>query len=387
MTEKLYYADSHIRTFSAAVTSCRQEGERWLVTLDRTAFFPEGGGQAADTGLIGRVRVLDVQEKNGEILHYTQEELTVGETQDCAIDWELRFQRMQGHSGEHIVSGLVHARFGYDNVGFHMGDDGVTMDFSGEISKEELAEIELAANRVIWENVPITTYFPDRETLAGLKYRSKLELDGDVRIVEIEGYDVCACCAPHVARTGEVGVIKFLDAMRHRGGIRITMLAGAEAVENYRARQRAVEAISVMLSAKRDGVVGAVERVCEELQSARQELVELKKAVLTAQLESVKETDGNLCFFETAAFDMNSLRFLVNEAVKRCGGIAAAFAGSDADGYTYVMGSRSVDLRAEAKAINSALAGRGGGSTEMIQGSVKAGREAIEMYFKTKEGI
>lgn len=380
MSEKLYYIDSHMKTFTARVTSCEHDGKRWCVTLDRTAFFPEGGGQAADTGLIGDVRVFDVHEKGGKILHYTESEIAAGEY-ECSIDWEQRFRRMQNHSGEHVVSGIVNKRFGYDNVGFHMGEDYVTLDFNGELTAEDIASVELAANRAVWENVRITTEFPDAQTLKTLEYRSKLELTEDVRIVTIEGYDKCACCAPHVKQTGEIGVIKLVDFMKHRGGVRITMLCGSDAFRDYAEKQNSAAGISALLSAKRSDIYPAVKKIYDELQHEKYQSAELKKSILLADAEKLEPTEGNFCFFYTPAFDINTLRVLVNEAMKRCGGIAAAFSGSDEAGYNYVMGSANTDLRAMSKEINAAISGRGGGSPEMIQGSAKATKAEIEKYF------
>jgi len=381
MTEKLYYADSHMKGFTANVTSCEYDGKRWCVELDRTAFFPEGGGQSADSGYIGDIRVLDVHEKNGKILHYVECEITAGEYV-CSIDWEQRFRRMQNHSGEHIVSGLINKRFGYDNVGFHLAEDYVTLDFNGELSAEDIAEIEISANKAVWENVRIFAEFPTPEVLDTLNYRSKLELTEDVRIVTVEGYDVCACCAPHVSRTGEIGVIKIIDSMKHRGGVRLTMLCGIDAYKDYARKQEAAAEISALLSAKRDDIAPAVKKFYNDLQNEKYQSAELKKEILKAEGEKLADIDGNYCFFYTSAFDINSLRILINEAVKHCGGIAAAFSGSDEAGYNYVMGSAHVDLRAKSKEINAAISGRGGGSPEMIQGSSKAQRADIENFFK-----
>jgi len=381
MTEKLYYADSHMKEFTARVTSCEHDGKRWCVTLDRTAFFPEGGGQAADSGYIGNVRIFDAHEKGGKILHYAENEIPVNEEYHCVIDWDQRFRRMQNHSGEHIVSGIVNKRFGYDNVGFHLAEDYVTLDFNGELTAEDIASVELAANKAVWENVKIITEFPEPEVLETLEYRSKLDLTEDVRIVTVEGYDKCACCAPHVSRTGEIGIIKLIDCMKHRGGVRVTMLCGIDAYKDYAQKQESAAEISALLSAKRSEIAIAVKKFYDELQNEKYQSAELKKSILKEAGEKLDTIEGNYCFFYTSAFDINSLRTLVNEAMKRCNGIAAAFSGNDEIGYNYVMGSAHIDLRAKSKEINGAISGRGGGSPEMIQGSAKATRVDIEKYF------
>ena len=225
MTKKLYDLDSHRRDFTAAVLRCDADGERYAVVLDQTLFFPEGGGQPADTGVLGGARVLDVQITQEAIVHYTDAPLTPGAQVRGEIDWPQRFRRMQGHSGEHIISGLIHSEYGLDNVGFHLGQDTISMDYNGELTWPQLMHIEQLANEAVYRNVPIRTEYPSPEQLAQMTYRSKLDLTEDVRIVTVEGYDVCACCAPHVSCTGEIGAIKFTSVMRHRGGIRVTILS------------------------------------------------------------------------------------------------------------------------------------------------------------------
>ena len=234
MTRKLYDENSHLSSFDAAVRSCVPVHDLWQIVLDQTAFFPEGGGQGADTGMLNAARVLDVQEMGGEIVHITDTPLTPGEMVHGKLDWEKRFRRMQEHSGEHIISGLVHKLYGYRNVGFHLGDETVTMDYDGELTREQLSELEWLANEAVWKNVPITAVYPPEDVLQTIEYRSKLELTENVRIVTIEGYDVCACCAPHVSHTGEIGAIKIIDSMRHRGGVRLTILCGVDALRQYR---------------------------------------------------------------------------------------------------------------------------------------------------------
>ena len=257
MTDRLYYEDSHLAAFPAVVTACEQEKDYWKVALDQTTFFPEGGGQAGDTGYLGEIEVFDTHEKNGEIWHYTRQPLEVGAEVKGVLDWKKRFSRMQQHSGEHIVSGLIHTRFGYDNVGFHLGEEEVTMDFNGPITKEELLEIETAANQVVFGNVPIQISYPSREELEILDYRSKIEIEGQVRIVTIPDVDVCACCAPHVNNTGEIGLIKLTNVQSHRGGVRVSLLAGNRALCDYREKENSVKAISVLLSAKEAAVATA----------------------------------------------------------------------------------------------------------------------------------
>lgn len=382
MTEKLYYIDSHMKTFTATVLACEPVKDRYEVVLDRTAFFPEGGGQAGDSGFIGDTAVFDTHEKNGDVVHYVNQPIPVDSTLYCRIDWEKRFRRMQNHSGEHIVSGLVHKKYGYSNVGFHMGAEFVTIDFDGFLTPEQLAEIEREANYAVAANYKVTATFPEPEVLKTLDYRSKLELTENVRIVEIENTDICACCAPHVSSTAEVGLVKILSSERRRrggDGVRVTMLCGLDAYENFVRTHDNNAAISMLLSARREETAAAVERVLAEQERLKQRNAELSRALAHMRAETLEPTDGNITIFDTV-LDEPALREFVNEAVTKCGGLAAVFSGSDEAGYRYIIGSRKIDLRASAKEINSGINGCGGGSSEMIQGSCKESAENIQKF-------
>ena len=379
LTEKLYYSDGHLSRFTARVTSCEKEDGAWAVKLDRSAFFPGGGGQEADEGVLSDMKLLGLREEGEDIVHLTPAPLEPGALVEGRIDWPLRFSRMQGHSGEHILSGTVHRLFGYDNVGFHMGEEAITIDFSGELSREDLSRAELEANRAIWRDVPVRTLLPTPGELAAMDYRSKKELTGQVRIVEIEGVDLCACCAPHVSHSGEVGLLKIIDSMRHRGGTRMTLLCGEAALLDYEALHENNAAVSAALSAKRLETGGAIARVMAEQEERRAELTKLKRELLQLKAAALRPTEGSICIFESD-IDMITLRELVNAGSELAGKVCAGFAGTDGD-YKYIIGSRTVPLRARAKEINAAIDGRGGGSDAMIQGTSRARREDIERYF------
>jgi len=381
MTEKLYDQNSHLFTFEATVLDCREEKKGFSVVLDRTAFFPEGGGQLADTGTLGAARVLDVHEREGEIRHYIDAPLPVGERVTGTLNAEQRLRRMQNHSGEHILSGLVHNAFGYDNVGFHMGAECMIIDFSGELSWEQLMALETRANEVIRQNLPLHIWFPTDAELQTLEYRSKLELTENVRIVEIPGVDRCACCAPHVERTGEVGIVKILDSQRHRGGQRVSVICGLDALEDYRARQESVTEISRALSAKREEVTRAVQRVMDEQQAMKERCDALSLALIRYMAAAEPETAGNILVFDAVLGEI-AQRELVNLLMEKAGGFAAVFVGGDDAGWRYIIGSRDRDLRAGARVINTAIAGRGGGTPRMIQGSARAVRREIEASLK-----
>lgn len=378
-TIKLYDADSHLSAFTAKVINCEQDGDGYLTVLDRTAFFPEGGGQKSDTGFIGTVEVTDVQIKGGVIYHRTVSPVEIGAEIECKIDFDQRFRRMQGHSGEHVFSGFAHSLYGCENVGFHLTDE-VTIDFDRELDGEQIKNIERLANDAIYRNVKITAEYPDEETLKTLEYRSKLELTEDVRIVTVEGIDVCACCAPHVSRTGEIGIIKVMSFMRHRGGVRIVLKCGFEALEDYEVKQQNLSHISVALCARPFETADIFDKFSNDTAKLRQELTALKKELSQLKMQSLESTDGNLLIFEDGA-DMTALRSIVLDGAKKAGGLCGGFSGSDEKGYVYVIASMSMALRSMAKEINAALNGKGGGSDELIQGSCRASRKEIEDYF------
>lgn len=379
-TEKLYDPDSHLYDFSATVIDCRKNFDKYEIILDKTAFFPEGGGQLADTGNIASANITDVQINNGIITHFSDSPVDVGTTVECQIDAPKRFRRMQNHSGEHIVSGIVHNLFGYDNVGFHLGDD-VTIDFNGELSDEQLTKVEKLANEAIYKNVRFICEYPDEETLKTLNYRSKLDLTEDVRIVTIEGYDVCACCAPHVKTSGEIGIIKILDHHRHRGGIRIHLLCGFDALEDYGTKYRNLYAVANALCSKQNETAQAFEKYTAEHNELKAEIAALKRELTKLKAASLNSTDDCVLIFEND-LPMNDLRRLVLKGAEKAEKLCAGFSGNDNSGYNFAVASQKLDLRNYSKDITSALNGKGGGSSELIQGSVKAAKQDIEDYFK-----
>lgn len=385
MTERIFDTDSYIKEFSATVRSCVSGKKgRWEITLDRTAFYPEGGGQPGDRGTLGPVRVLDTQERNGKVVHLTDGPLTVGEQVQGALDWAWRFDLMQNHSGEHIVSGLFHRRFGCENVGFHMGKDTITVDFDRKFSPEELPELERQANEVVWANVETEITVYDHEAAKQQVYRSKKELPGDVRVVRFFGADACACCGTHVRRTGEIGLIKLLSVQRSRGGMRLEMLCGARAFAYVNAVLEQNRQISVALSAKPLKTAAAVDRLKGERDAAVYRLVGLENAAFARRAEAL-EGAGNVLLLEPA-MSPESVRKLAAAVLERCGGRCAVFAGDDEQGYKYAIGERNGQLRELVKQMNQALHGRGGGKPDFAQGSVSAGRAEIEAYFASLEG-
>ena len=378
-TERLYYSDSYIKEFKALVVSCEKVEKGYKIVLDKTAFFPEGGGQKADTGFIGEAKVTDVQEADGVIYHFADKELEVSLEYSCKINWEQRFLRMQSHSGEHIVSGVVHSLFGYDNVGFHMEEDYVTVDFSGELTREQLDEVEEKTNRYIYDNIEIECFFPNEDEIDSLDYRSKLDLKEGVRLVRIGEADLCACCAPHVKRTGEIGVVKILDFMRHRGGVRIVMKSGLKALYDYREKYTSVYDVSVMLSSKQHEIASYVDKKIKENETLHRSFNDFKMQIAEGDKENLSYI-GDTALFLTSFYDSDMMRELANYGMTQKE-LCVILSGNEGRGFSYVAGSLNFDLMKFAKHFNSALNGRGGGRGTMIQGRVSASKDEILNYF------
>lgn len=377
MTEKLFYQDVYCKTFTAEVLSCTQTDKGYAVVLDKTAFYPEGGGQPCDLGALGEAAVTDVQTVGDDIVHTCDK--PVSGTVTGKIDWQRRFDHMQAHSGEHLVSGLIHNRFDYENVGFHMGADTITIDLSGLLTPEQVAEIEYAANAAIWENIPIDIFYPDAEELKELSYRSKKELSGQVRIVRWPGIDTCACCGTHVTRSGEIGLIKLLSCVKFREGVRIELLCGRRAYDYVSAAVAQNREISGLLSAKPLQTAAAVSRVSAELADTRFALVGVQQKYFSQLAAQYREQPSALIFED--GLTAEAVRKLGVELTEQCAGICAVFSGTDADGYKYAVGQKDGDVRRLVKELNAALSGRGGGKPFFAQGSVAATRSQIEAFF------
>ena len=380
-TQRLYESAPYLKQFNASVLSCQADGAgRFAAVLDRTAFYPEGGGQPGDTGLLGGVRVLDTREKDGEIRHLLAAPLEKGAWVTGVLDWRRRFSNMQRHTAEHILSGLARRLYGAENVCFHMGREATTMDFSVPLSAEETARLELLANRAAAQDLPVEILYPAREELAGFAYRSKKEIAGQVRLVRIGEVDLCACCGVHAARTGEVGLIKIVSAQRYKGGVRIGMLCGEQALDDYRRKQEENAKISALLSAKPGELAAAAERLKEENRSLRLQYDGLLLASLRRKAASAGRSGPVLvCFEDGLSPDLCRQYCLM--LLEAHGGTAAAFS-PGADGrMNYALASADADLRELSKRMNAALAGRGGGKPGLVQGSLEAGREEIEAFF------
>lgn len=376
-TVKLFYEDTNIREFDAAVLSCEPVKDGYQAVLDRTAFFPEGGGQYGDAGWIDGIPVTDTREKEGKIFHYIKEPLDVGRKVRGKLDWNIRFERMQQHSAEHIISGIIHSRFGYENVGFHLGADYCTMDFNGPITKEQLREIEVEANKAVFADIPVHVRYPDKDTLAQMEYRSKIEIEGQVRIVEIPGIDVCACCAPHVCSTGQIGLIKLVDMANYKGGERINMLSGIRALTDYHKKQERARAIGNILCEQEEKLVDAVEHLRQESIRQKGEIIALRRRIMKKRAEETDVSAEVVTVFDEELSGEEAREYM-NLLLERGAKVGAVFAGKEETGYRYVIGSKAEDVRPLNQRLKEKFGARGGGKPEMVQGSLTGARDQIK---------
>ena len=380
--EKLYYHLPYVKEFEARVVRCTEgKNGRYQVVLDRTAFYPEGGGQPFDTGMLGDANVLEVHERGGEVIHDTDRFLEEGSRVAGILNWDRRYRNMQLHSGEHILSGLIHRKFGYDNVGFHMGKEEVTVDFNGVLTQQQLWEAELEANRIIYDNVPVIVSYPDEEALHRLEYRSKKELSGQVRIVEIPGGDVCACCGTHVERTGEIGMIKTTGMINYKGGVRVSMLCGLDALEDYERRLTEIRNISHLLSAKPFAITQAVEKLKQENERQGIQINRIYQQLFEAKLVALKTSETPLILFEPDFMPVQLRQYATLLYEQGRGNVVCVCSGAEGN-YQFALGSSAYDMRKASKWMNTKLNGRGGGSSLMVQGTWMASEAEIRNAFE-----
>ena len=377
-TNKLFYADTHLAEFSATVVDCFEGKQGFEIELDQTAFYPEGGGQAADKGTLNGIEVLHVHEEGERVLHRMAKPLTVGETVTGQVDYAHRFDLMQQHSGEHIVSGIINKRYGWHNVGFHMGWDSITIDFDGIIPAEDLPEIERLANEAIYRNIPLRIWTPSPEELPQVSYRTKRALPWPVRIVEVPGFDSCACCGLHVAATGEIGLIKLFSAVKFRGGTRIEMLCGQRALDFLSRSHEQNKLVSGAFSAKILATGAAAGRMNELLESQKRRIAELETEIFRTVAARAEGRGDCLIFYPE--LDSVGVRRLADLIAERCGGTAAVFSGSDGL-FSYCLIRKGGDLRSFNKEMVSALDGRGGGKGDCQMGTLRCSKEAILQHF------
>ncbi len=382
---ELFYKDAYLKEFDAQVVSCEQTKKGYAVILNDTAFYPEGGGQPADHGTMNGIKVTDVRRNGDDVIHYLEQPVEAGMQVHCQIDWLRRFDHMQCHTGEHMVSGLIHKHYGYENVGFHLGEEVIQIDFDGMLTWQQLMEIEREANALIWKNEEIIVEYPSEAELKEIDYRSKKELTGTVRIVTVPDADCCACCGTHVSRTGEIGLIKILSVAKHKNGIRAEMVCGMRALREMEIVYDQNRSISVQLSARMHETAAKVEALAADSANKSRLLHEMSAKQMAAKLKEVEENQNLVIDFEEGADRMARTSFC-NDLVQVKHAKVAAVMNKETSGYSYLIISDGVDLRAKSKELNAALNGRGGGKSDNLQGSFQATEEEIRTVLEKMFG-
>ena len=383
MTEKLYYRDAYLYEFKCKVINLYKDNEYIYVETDRTAFFPEGGGQTSDRGWLNEVYVENVHIVDGKILHFVENnEENVKKLQNSTIvqgriDSKKRFSDMQQHSGEHIFSGIVNKLYGYNNVGFHLGSEIVTLDFNGILTEDDICKVENLVNEAIWNNLEIKILYPTDEELKNITYRSKIEIEGQVRIVEIESVDICACCAPHVKRTGEIGMVEVVNFEKYKGGTRVSILCGERALKDIRHKLNENRRVSVITKAKQSETAAAVERLMKEKDCLEFELVGANREILFSKAKDIGHSE-RIIFFDKK-LDGKLLTEFTESIKDKADILCACFCGENSI-YRYCIASKVVNLTALAKELNGAFNGKGGGRGEMIQGSLNGNEDEIRDF-------
>lgn len=373
MTIKLYDENAYIKEFEAIVTGCFITADgKFELTLDKTAFFPEEGGQTPDKGTINGFEVLDVQIKDGEICHLVKFFVPEGTTVSCRIDWEHRFSNMQMHTGEHIFSGLVHREHGLNNVGFHLSENSATMDYDGKLTDSDIKRLERLANETIWANKKVTAFYPSKDELEAMEYRSKKEIDGDIRIVTIEDTDACACCAPHVAHTGEVGLIKIVFWENYKGGVRLNYLCGERAFKDYLRLSEMETNLSRNLNAKKGDIAETVGKLQSSVSELEYSNMSLRRMRVSDECENINK---GILFLEDEDADL--LRFAMGELKSRFCGLCVVLAGNDENGYRYMAECDGNDLVQLSENLKKNFDVKGGGRNGCLQGSLVGKKEDI----------
>lgn len=382
MTIRLYNQDSALLDFTATVTGCAEKKGQYVVTLDRTAFFPEGGGQGADHGTLGDAQVIDCHEAGGEVEHLVDRPLTPGAQVEGHVDAVRRLDMMQQHSGEHIFSGLVCRLFGYDNVGFHIGSEAVTMDFSGPLTQADIDRVEALANEVVWRNVPVETLLLTPEEREAMHYRSKKALTGEVRIVNIPGADTCACCGTHVKQTGSIGQIKVLGFAKYKSGVRVSILCGRRALAEENALLHQVKESGATLSCKQHEVAEAVQHLLAERDWLRFENEQLGMRLF--DMMAAAEAPNAVRMVVCDAIPAGAVR---KAAGRLCQGarLGLVLVPREA-GYSFALSSETEDVRPMTRALCAAFGGKGGGPKDMTQGVLAGGApEAIRAALREND--
>lgn len=386
---KLYEKDSYLRENTTTVTYCRQVDNGYIIHLDETVFFPEEGGQYADSGFItlpdgSTAHILDARVNGDEIDYIVDTELDVGISCRCTLDWDLRFMRMQQHSGEHILSGLLYRMYGFNNVGFHLSDvDYVTLDTSGVLTATQISELEMLANEIVYSNVPIFDSYPDKDLLDNIQYRSKKAIDGQVRLITIGNseniVDICACCAPHVNTTAQIGIIKIFNYINYKGGMRIQFLCGKRAFAELCGEHEIIKNVALGFSTASSNIEKCISDLKAELVETKTKLSRIIENDLISQINNMKPDDIPCIFLDDvhgqymkAAYNTLTIKYPDK--------YVGVFLGDDVKGYRYHIGNPKLDSLLIKEQLTQ-ISAKGGGNSDMLQGKALSDANTIADFF------
>ncbi len=376
--QRAYYLNGYQTKIKTTVTDCKIGKKGYEIVLEDSCFYPQGGGQASDKGTLAGQCVLDVQEREGILYHTVAQPLEIGRTVEGEIDWNYRFDLMQQHTGEHMISGVAYKKYGLHNVGFHMGKEYTTIDFDGKLSPEDVLYLEKKVNQGIMENRAIQIYYPTKQELEKMEYRSKKNLETDVRIVEIPEYDICACCGIHTKTTGEIGCVKILSADAYKNGVRLKMLAGNRALEDYRKKCENADKISHLLCVPANEIGAAVQKLKKEKEQLQWNVNHLEKEQLLQKAQGVNGEKA--IFFETVS-SIKALQHFANLLQERAS-FAAVFSGNDKKGYHFILVSKKWDMKRVMKKMQAIGVCQGGGTAKMVQGKIEANQKELRAFLE-----
>ena len=384
MTDRLYYSDSYLTAFDACVKRVLKHEGRPAVVLDRTAFYPTSGGQPFDTGRLGTARVVDVVDtEDGDILHVIEGELELSPVTVSGreispvhgtIDWARRFEHMQQHTGQHVLSAAFERVAGARTESFHLGSSSSTIDLNRALTPADIERAEAEANRIIWENLPVDMRFASAQEAAALPLRKESMRTGTLRLIEVPGFDLSACGGTHVARTGAIGMAVVASSERFRGGTRVEFLCGVRAARGYRLLRDAVAASVRLVSVLPGELPAGIERLQAEMKETRRTVKDLQTRLATFEglaLADRAETVGPVRAVITAVdgWDQNGLKSLTTAITVRPGHVAALV--SAASPFAAVI-ARAPDVTLDCALILKKLierfGGKGGGRPDLAQG-------------------
>ncbi len=380
MSIKLFYENRYMKEFDGTALSCTEDKKGWAVVLDMTAFYPEGGGQPCDHGVMtfGETvaNIVDVREKGGQVVHYSDTEIPAGTAVHGVIDWNRRFDMMQQHTGEHIFSGVVNSMFGYSNVGFHLSEKDNVVDFDGPLTKEDIKAVMDRCNEIVWLNQSVTAEYPDN--VKEMEYRSKKELSGPIRIVTAGDADICACCGTHTATTSQAGPIVALTSMAYKGGTRINILCGRRAVEYLKNRNDDCYDISHQLSVPVEKITEAVATRMTEIDNLKYRLANAKRQLMSVWAEAAQPVD-DVCVICREDLLSNEILTFTQLLAEKAATALVYSPQQDANGKICII-STEYDTNKLGRHISATLGGKGGGKPGTYQGFVEKATERETLY-------